>query len=181
MRATALVIVAGIALASTGCGGGKSAKTPGHQFPDLEQKLPGTLGGAKLKIGSLDGPAWMRRLPSLDLPPEARPDLRALMNKLVREASDLDVAWARSPDGAVKVVVYRVGGIPHDSLLPAYVAAIHGASQTTTRIDGKSVVVVQVNGSPSKAYLHAAEGAVFASDSATASPSELQELLSAEP
>jgi hypothetical protein len=182
MRAAGVVIVAGIAFVLAACGGGGSPRTTSHPFPELERKLPQTLAGAKLKLESFEGPKWIQLLPALNLPPELNADLPAMLRKLVREPADLEFARATSRrDGKVKLSVYRVGGVPHDSLLPAYIAALRGVTKTSTRIAGKAVVIVQAAGSGGRAYLHAGDGVLFVAHSGDVSLAELRELIAAEP
>jgi hypothetical protein len=115
-----------------------------HGAPELEARLPATIGGVDLTTVSLTGPAFLAGGGEV-----AQGQLNGMLDDLGKTAEDLTVAEASDPTGMLvfQEGLFRVQGSDAMQLLAAWVAAQQAAMQqrlevTTTTIAGHAVTVL---------------------------------------
>jgi hypothetical protein len=115
-------------------------ETP-HGAPDLEARLPDSIGGTALVHSSFDGQSFLATGTDAN-----RTALQGMLGGLGRRIEDLSLAQATDPANNLPFVegIFRVAGTPPDRLEPAWIAAQETATdnrlvQGTVSIGGRSV------------------------------------------
>ncbi len=144
----------------------------------LANLLPNKVGGIELHREAFTGRVWLKSRPQQFFSPEVRADVPKFLERLRKSASDLSVAWALSPDGAPKVVAYRVRGARADTLVTSYVEALEARIRLAkTVFSGKDVTVTSAGRGPARGYLYAKDDILYFAWTDYTTRHEFRELL----
>jgi nucleoid-associated protein YgaU len=112
-----------------------------HGAPDLEARLPHTVGSTELSAVSLSGDTFLSTGDTA-----SQGQLRDMLSKLGRTPADLSVAEAHDPTGRLvyQLGLFRVAGADAFSLESAWIAAQQAADANRLKVTQETIAGRQV-------------------------------------